>query len=278
MITGKTTLIAHIGYPTDHFKAPMIYNPWFESKGIDAVVMPMGVKPEDYVAALASIRKFTNLKGALITMPHKVTTMSLVDEASPTAHVAGACNALLVRPDGSLMGDQFDGLGFVLGLKRKGFVPAGKRALVVGSGGVGSAIAASLADAGVTELTLFDARPEGAEGLAQRLQKYFPQLQVSTGSNDPHGYDLVVNATPMGAQDGDPLPFDVSRLIPGTYVGEVVMKQTITPLLAEAQARQCPIQTGAEMLIEMIPAYLAFFGFGKATPEELMAASNKGKP
>jgi shikimate dehydrogenase len=276
MITGKTTLIAHIGYPTEHFKAPMIYNPWFNAKGIDAVVVPMGVKPEDYVQALASIRKFTNLKGALITMPHKVTTMSLVDEASPTAHVAGACNALLVRPDGSLLGDQFDGLGFVLGLKRKGFEPIGKRALVVGSGGVGSAIAASLADAGLAELTLFDARAAGADGLAQRLQKYFPKLKVNTGNNDPHGYDLVVNATPMGAQDGDPLPFDVTRLVPGTYVGEVVMKQTITPLLAEAQARNCPIQTGAEMLIEMIPAYLKFFGFGEATPEELLATANKG--
>ena len=75
MISGKTTLIAHLGYPTEAFKAPMIYNPWFESKGIDAVVVPMGVKPEDYATSLRSIFRFSNIRGALVTMPHKVATV-----------------------------------------------------------------------------------------------------------------------------------------------------------------------------------------------------------
>ena len=113
MISGKTALIAHLGYPTESFKAPMIYNPWFEKQGIDAVVVPMGVKPEDYTATLAALSRFTNLKGALVTMPHKVTTLSLADEVTPTARIAGACNALLLRPDGTWLGDQFDGAGFV---------------------------------------------------------------------------------------------------------------------------------------------------------------------
>ena len=118
MISGKTTLIAHIGYPTEAFKAPMIYNPWFESQGIDAVVVPMGVKPEDYASSLKSIFRFTNLRGALVTMPHKVVTNSLVDEVTPTGRIAGACNAILLRPDGTLLGDQFDGAGFVRGVQR----------------------------------------------------------------------------------------------------------------------------------------------------------------
>lgn len=273
MISGKTTLIAHIGYPTESFKAPMIYNPWFDSKGIDAVVVPFGVKPDDYVAALASIRKFTNLRGALITMPHKVVTMGLVDEATPTARIAGACNAILVRPDGSLLGDQFDGAGFVRGIERKGLLLAGKRVLVSGSGGVGSAIAASLAAAGVAEMALFDAFPASAEALAGRLAEHYPALVVRTGSNDPAGFDLVVNATPLGMKEGDPLPFDVSRIAPETFVGEVVMKQAITPLLAAAQAKGCRIQVGTDMLFEMIPAYLEFFGFGTATADELRAVA-----
>ncbi len=273
MISGKTTLIAHIGYPTESFKAPMIYNPWFDSKGIDAVVVPFGVKPDDYVAALASIRKFTNLRGALITMPHKVVTMGLVDEATPTARIAGACNAILVRPDGSLLGDQFDGAGFVRGIERKGLLLAGKRVLVSGSGGVGSAIAASLAAAGVAEMALFDAFPASAEALAGRLAEHNPALVVRTRSNDPAGLDLVVNATPLGMKEGDPLPFDVSRIAPETFVGEVVMKQAITPLLAAAQAKGCRIQVGTDMLFEMIPAYLEFFGFGTATADELRAVA-----
>lgn len=273
MISGKTTVIAHLGYPTESFKAPMIYNPWFESRGIDAVVMPMGVKPEDYPAAVESLRRMTNFRGALVTMPHKVTTLSLVDEVTPTARIAGACNAILLRPDGRLLGDQFDGAGFVRGVLRKGQALQGKRVLVSGSGGVGCAIAASLAAAGVAEMALYDAWPESAAALAERLRSHYPALKVSVGSNDPAGFDLIVNATPLGMKDSDPLPFDMARVDPHTFVGEVVMKQAITPLLAAAQAKGCPIQVGTDMLFEMIPAYLEFFGFGTATPDELRAVS-----
>ncbi|MEI5995914.1 ThiF family adenylyltransferase [Paraburkholderia bengalensis] len=273
MISGKTTLIAHIGYPTESFKSPMIYNPWFEQKGIDAVVVPMGVKQEDYGQSFESIFRFTNLRGALITMPHKVTTVGLVDEVTPAVHIAGACNAVLKRPDGSLLGDQFDGAGFVRGVLRKGRQLKGARVLVSGSGGVGSAIAASLAAAGVGELALFDTRNESAEGLAQRLRQHYPALTVSTGSNDPAGFDVVVNATPLGMKEGDPLPFDVTRISPGCFVGEVVMKSEYTPFLRAAREKGCEVQVGTDMLFEMIPAYLEFFGFGTATPEELRDAA-----
>jgi shikimate dehydrogenase len=273
MISGKTILIAHLGYPTQAFKAPMIYNPWFESKGIDAVVVPMGVKPEDYATSLKAIFKFTNLRGALVTMPHKVTTNSLVDEVTPTGRIAGACNAILLRPDGTLLGDQFDGAGFVRGIERKGLKLAGKRALVSGNGGVGCAIAASLAAAGVAELALYDGVDASSQALAGRLREHYPKLVVKTGSADPAGFDLIVNATPLGMKESDPLPFDVSRIAPSTFVGEVVMKQAITPLLAAAQAKGCAIQLGTDMLFEMIPAYLEFFGFGTATPDELRAVA-----
>ena len=119
MISGKTTLVAHIGYPTESFKAPMIYNPWFDKHGIDAVVIPMGVRGPDYPEVVKSLFKLTNIRGALITMPHKVTTVALLDEASTTVKVAGSCNALLQRADGALVGDMFDGVGFTRGLKRR---------------------------------------------------------------------------------------------------------------------------------------------------------------
>jgi shikimate dehydrogenase len=273
MISGKTTLIAHFGYPTEAFKAPMIYNPWFDKQGIDAVVIPMGVKPEDYPTTLRSVFKFTNLRGALVTMPHKVVTNSLVDEVTPTGRIAGACNAILLRPDGTLLGDQFDGAGFVRGVERKGRKLAGTRVLVSGNGGVGSAIAASLAAAGVAEMSLFDNYEASSNALAGRLREHYPKLVVKTGSNDPSGFDLIVNATPLGMKDDDPLPFDMSRVSSSTFVGEVVMKQAITPLLAAAQAKGCGIQVGTDMLFEMIPAYLEFFGFGTATPDELRAVS-----
>ena len=273
MISGKTNLIAHIGYPTEAFKAPLIYNPWFDAHGVDAVVVPMGVKADDYPVVLRSLFKLANIRGALITMPHKVTTVGLMDEVTPTAKVAGACNAVLLREDGTLLGDMFDGAGFVRGIQRKGFQTAGARALVVGCGGVGSAIAASLAAAGIAASGLFGANAASADGLADRLRRHYPALQVVTGSNDPAGYDLVVNGTPMGMNEGDPLPVDVSRIAPSTFVGEVVMKQEMTGFLRAVQARGGRFQVGTDMLFEQIPAYLEFFGFPTTTPEHLRSVA-----
>jgi shikimate dehydrogenase len=241
--------------------------------GIDAVVVPMGVKADDYPAALKVLSRFTSLRGALVTMTHKVTTAGLVDECTTTVKIAGSCNAVLVRPDGTLLGDMFDGTGFTRGLKHKGFAFAGATCLVVGSGGVGSAIAASLAAEGVASITLCDTNAKSVEGLAGRLRQHYPHLAVDVRSSDPAGYDLVVNGTPLGMKPSDPLPIDVSRLAPSTFVGEVVMKQEVTPLLRAAHERGCRYQIGTDMLFEMIPAYLEFFGFGTASPEELRSVS-----
>lgn len=273
MLTGKTTLLAHIGFPTEAFKSPMIYNPWFEAHGIDARVVPMAVRAEDFVSALPLVMRMSNVRGALITMPHKVTTLGLVDEASRTAQIAGACNAVLRRPDGTLLGEQFDGAGFVRGVRNRGRNLAGARVLVAGSGGVGSAIAASVAATGPAELMLYDTRTRVAQELADRLHRHYPQLRVRTGSNDPAGWDIVVNATPMGMEDHDPLPFDTDRISPSSLVCEVVMKSKFTPLLEAARVKGCEVQVGTDMLFEQIPAYLEFFGFGTTTAQALRQTS-----
>ncbi len=273
MINGNTEIIAHIGYPTHSFKSPMIYNPYFEQAGINAVVVPMGCQTPDYPAFLKSVFALTNIRGALITMPHKVTTVGLLDEVTATVKVAGACNAVKRTPDGRLVGDMFDGAGFVRGVQRKGLNLQGARVLVVGSGGVGCAIAASLAGAGIAAISLFDVNTTSAEALGQRLKQNYPGIDVSTRSNDPAGFDLVVNATPMGMSEGDPLPMDVSRLSPDTFVGEVVMRSEITAFLAAARARGCRVQVGADMLFEQIPAYLEYFGFPTTTAENLRSVA-----
>lgn len=268
-IRGTTKLIAHLGYPTESFKAPMIYNPYFEKHGIDAVVVPMGCKAEDYAAFLKLVFRLSNIHGALVTMPHKVTTVGLLDQASTTVKVAGSCNAVRLGPGGKLIGDMFDGEGFVRGVLRKGRRLAGARVLVSGCGGVGSAIAASLAKAEVAELAIFDAYMPMMDALAERLRANYPKLKVVAGLNDPAGYDVVVNATPLGMKEGDPLPFDVSRIAPSTFVGEVVMKTEITPFLEAVRARGCKFQIGTDMLFEQIPVYLEFFGFRTTDPDEL---------
>lgn len=273
MIDGNTILIAHLGYPTTTFKAPLIYNPYFESIGVNAVVMPMAVEADVYPEVLAALFRLKNIRGALVTMPHKVATTGLVDELSTAASIAGSCNAVLLRPDGTLRGDMFDGEGFVRGVLRKGRQVAGARALVVGSGGVGAAIAASLAGAGAAALGLFDLNSAAVEGLARRLRAHYPALALELGTRDPEGYDIVVNATPLGMNEGDPLPMDVSRIAPESFVGEVVLKSEVTPFLAAARARGCQTQIGTDMLFEQIPAYLEFFGFPTTTPDNLRAVA-----
>src|SRR6201989_1442525 len=167
MIDGRTWIIAHIGHPTETFKSSMIYNPFFEQRKITAAGVPMGCKSEDYAAFLKLVFKLTNVRGALIPMPHKVTTLALVGEASVSARIAGACNAVRLDQRGVMIGDMVDGEGFVPGGLGKGRTVKVGSAFVAGSGGVGSAIAASLAKAGASRLGLYDAFPQAMNGLSE---------------------------------------------------------------------------------------------------------------
>jgi shikimate dehydrogenase len=272
-ISGSTSFIAHIGYPTHTFKSPLVYNPYFEQAGIDAVVVPMACEAQPYPALLQSLFKLGNILGAIITMPHKVTTVALLDEASTAVKIAGSCNAVRRGQDGRLEGELFDGEGFVRGARRKGFRIEGTRALVVGAGGVGAAIAAALGGAGAAQLSLFDVRADSAAALGARLRQHFPRLRVALGSNDPAGHDLVVNATPLGMNEGDPLPLDVERLEPRTLVGDVVLKEEMTPFLRAAATRGCQVQVGTDMLFEQMPAYLEFFRLPSTSVETLRAVA-----
>src|SRR5271165_5018388 len=131
MMNGDTKIIAHVGYPTTTFKSSMIYNPWFDRRGINAAVVPLGVTSEDFSRAFPEICRFTNFHGALITMPHKVSVMALLDDVSTAVKVAGACNAVRRAEDGRLVGEMFDGEGFVREVAHNGGSLVGKRLLVV---------------------------------------------------------------------------------------------------------------------------------------------------
>ncbi len=144
-------------------------------------------RAEDYAGFLRLLFRLSNVRGALVTMPHKVPTVSLLDEAAVAVQVAGSCNAILRRPDGSLYGDLFDGIGFVRAAKRKGFEFARADCLIVRAGGVGSAIAAAIAAEEPGSIALFDIDAPAAERLAGRLRQRFPDLAVGLRSNDPDG-------------------------------------------------------------------------------------------
>ena len=156
----------------------MIYNPYFRKAGINAAVMTMGVTSENYADVLRPLFKLTNIRGALVTMPHKVTTVKLLDEVTTAVRVSGSCNAILKRPDGSLLGDMFDGEGFVRAVRRKGFVPNGKEFLWWGLEAWAQPSPRLLRLPTRRSITLHDANSEAMSGLADRLRTHYPKLSV----------------------------------------------------------------------------------------------------
>src|ERR1043166_3876809 len=83
VIRGTTRLIAHFGDPITPIQSPQIYNPYFERSAIDVVVVPMGVSRDDYPGTLRAVSRLTNTLGAIVTMPHKWSSVALLDASSP---------------------------------------------------------------------------------------------------------------------------------------------------------------------------------------------------
>ncbi len=230
-------------------------------------VVPVEIAPDDYPVVFKALFRARNVPGAMVTIPHKTATVALLDGCSDAVRIAGACNALVRRTDGTLFGDLFDGTGFVRAVEKHGFSVARARCLVVGAGGAGAAIAAALATAGAGAVRLHDTRSAHAEVLAAQLSAHFPHTDIHAGAAALAGFALVVNATPLGMEPSDPLPIDVGQITPQMVIAEIVMKRDITPLLAAARALGCRIVLGREMLREQMPLYLEFFGLPQASSD-----------
>jgi shikimate dehydrogenase len=276
-IRGTTLLYPVLGSPIAQVKAPMLYNALFARTGANAVVVPIEVAPADYPALLQGLFRARNVPGAFITIPHKPATVDLLDDCSDAVRIAGACNAIVRRADGTLYGELFDGIGFVRAAERAGFRVAQSHGLVVGAGGAGAAIAAALAAAGVARVRLFDTRTDHACELAARLQSHFAKVSVEAGEACLDGFDLVVNATPLGMELVDPAPVDFAEISPAMVVGEIVMKREVTPLVAAARERGCRVVLGREMLQEQMPLYLEFFGLPAAPANDAAGAEHRSQ-
>lgn len=260
-ITGTTRVFLILGDPVAQVRAPEVFNHLFRKHGADAVLVPAQVPPAQFATFARTVLTARNIDGLWLAIPHKTAMVGLLDRCDPLGGIAGAVNAARRNADGSLEGGAFDGIGFVKALDHFGIAHAGRSALVVGVGGGGVAIAASLAQRGVQRLALFDAAPGRAAEVAARIRATFPiEIETPAGS-DPAGHDLVVNASPLGLQPGDPLPFDVARLDAGAAVVDILMKNQPTPLLRACRARGVVAHPGFEMLVQQMPEYLSFFGF-----------------
>jgi shikimate dehydrogenase len=273
-ITGTTRVFLILGDPVAQVRAPELFNHLFRAHGIDAVLVPAHVPPAELESFVRHVMAAGNIDGFWLAIPHKTAMVALLDHCDRLGRAAGAVNAARRNADGTLEGALFDGIGFVKALDQFGVPVAGRKALVVGVGGGGVAIAASLAERGVARLALFDNVPGRTDEVARRLRTEFGVEVVSAAVPDPAGFDIVVNSTPLGLQPGDPLPFDVARCDSHAVIIDILMKNQPTPLLRACRARGLVCHPGYEMLVQQIPEYLSFFGYEALAREVQRDASD----
>ena len=250
MIGGDTELVAIVGSPISQVKSPKNFNAWFAKNELNLAMIAIDMREQALDAFLDSLRGWQNLRGCVVTVPYKQMIATRLDILSERARALRSVNVIRREADGRLVGDNVDGEGFLNAARQHQFQARGKSALVVGSGGVGSAIAYALCQEGARRLTISDVSGERTQALLGLLVEAFPSVTLGSEVDSLEGYDLVVNATPVGMGGSGELPLDAALLAtlrPGTLVADVVTSPEITPLLAFARDRQCPIQTGPEM-------------------------------
>jgi shikimate dehydrogenase len=260
MITGKTRLYGIIGDPIAHVRSPEIYSSHFVEQGIDAVLVPMHIPQARFDRTIEGLLNLENLDGLLVTLPYKSRLVSHASRLGATAQMVDSVNALRREADGTWTGDMFDGAGMVRGIERKGHSLRGRKALLLGCGGAGSAIAVELATAGVSTLRIVDTNKEKAQALVEVLRRSFPGCDIEVGEADMTGRDLVVNATPVGMKPSDGLPAPLGRLNSNVLVADVILSGDRLTALVE-HARQCGCTTfdGRDMHSGQVEAILDFF-------------------
>ena len=245
-LSGATRLNIIVGDPIAQVKAPHGVTQTFADRGHDGVLVPVQVTSANLRDLLETATRIDNLDGIIVTVPHKFDCFKFCSSSSDRSRLLGSVNIMRRRPEGGWHGDTFDGLGFVGAVRANGRDPAGQRALLVGAGGAGSAIAMALVEAGVRSLSIHDNDVVRRDQLIEKL-KTVGRSEINAGSADPSGFDLIANATPLGMKAGDPYPIDVAQLKPDMFVGCVITSPAVSPLVQAARSRGCPTSTGIEM-------------------------------
>lgn len=256
--SGATRIVPLLGYPIAQAKSPFGMTKGFAARGADCIVVPVKIPPDGVGDYLKALDRVENLAGVLATVPHKFALAAHADRRSDRAAFYGSANIMRRDRAGFWLADMLDGLGFIRAIRAAGGLLAGRRALLAGAGGAGGAIAMELLTAGVERLAVHDTDPARRDDLIARLDARFAD-KAAVGSASPRGFEVIVNATPLGMQRDDPLPFETEHLTPEMFVGDVVSARHTTPLLAAAGARGCRTADGHDMFEATLDLMLDFF-------------------
>lgn len=256
-LSGATRVYFIVGDPIAQVKSPAGVTAAFAEKGLNAIVVPIHVKSQDLPGFMEVATKLENVDGIIVTVPHKFSAYEFCTTATDRANFLTAANTIRRNTDGTWHGDMCDGQAHVTAMMNAKCDLTGKRALLVGAGGAGTAIAFSLVQAGVRELAIHDGDVERRQGLINRLSA-LDKASIIIGSDDPTGFDIVTNATPMGMKEGDPLPVQADKLTSSMFVSDVITVPAISPLVAKARELGCGTSTGIEMFNEVRDCMVEF--------------------
>jgi shikimate dehydrogenase len=278
-VTGRTSIIPLVGHPVEQVKTPGPMNQWFGEHEIDAVVVPMDVRPERVAAFFDVLKATENCVGCTITMPHKQAAFAASDEVSERARRAKAVNIIRRTPSGKLVGDMTDGLAMVVALKQRGVALGGRNVLVIGAGGAGTAIAHAVAEEGAASLTIVEQDQMRQRALMADLDRFYPGLAVSDAVPPGRAIDIAINATPAGMLPHDPYPYPLELLPQARVFADAITRPVVTRWLNEAGRRGARIQTGEEMALAQVPILLTYLRFmadaASPAPEESAGAKRR---
>ncbi len=272
-LSGKATLAGAMGWPIGHSLSPRLHGYWLRKYAVDGAYVPLAVRPGDFAEAVRMLPRL-GFAGANVTVPHKEAALAAVDEVAGEARRVGAVNTIIVRPDGSLLGRNSDGFGFMENLKSglPDWDPGRGPAVVLGAGGAARAVCAALVDGGVPELRLVNRTASRAEALVADIGGPIEVVSWSERESALGGARLLTNTTTLGMAGGPPLDLALERLPPEAAVTDVVYAPLRTPLLLAAAARGNATVDGLGMLLHQArPGFAAWFGVEPEVTDEMRA-------
>jgi shikimate dehydrogenase len=243
-LSGRTKITGLFGYPVEHTLSPAMHNAAFEALGLDYCYVAFPVHPDYLKEAVKAIRAL-DLCGVNVTIPHKEKVIPFLDDIDKEASYIGAVNTI-VNSVGMLKGYNTDGRGFMQSLFECGISAEGKEVLIVGAGGASRAISYYLGKE-AKELYLYDIEKEKAERLVADLKKNFDNISTVDDIARTERFHILINATPLGLKEEDPLPFDTALLRSDQIVYDLIYKKT--RLLDEASKKGCLTLDGLGMLL-----------------------------
>lgn len=274
MSDSPFVLAGVMGWPVAHTRSPAIHNHWIAKHGLKGAYVQLPVHPDRLEAALRGLPAL-GFAGCNVTVPHKVSAMHFMDELHPTAQRVAAVNTIVVQPDGSLLGMNNDGAGYIQSLRDADPTWRGDAgpALVLGAGGAARAIVVALLDEGVPELRITNRTLERAQALAEAFGDRVKVVPWAERNEAMAGISLLVNTTTQGMHGQPPLDVALDALPAAAMVSDAIYIPMETPLLAQARLRGHQTVNGLGMLLNQArPAFKAWFGVMPEITPELRAA------